>query len=454
MLRRPEGKTLELKRDLSSPQSFLRTAAAFANTAGGTILIGVTDRTRDVRGVNNPLDLEERAANLISDSIQPRLLPEIEVIRYRDRQLLAVQVHPSASRPHFIKRVGRRSGTYVRVGSTNRQADAQLIDEMRRFAIGEAFDEWPMSEVNSEALDFRVASELFAPVRKLTRRNLETLRLLVPHQGRLVPTVGGMLLFGRDRLDHFPDAWIQAGRFVGTDKATILDQAKLDMHPVRAIEEAISFVEKHSLRGATIGRLRRRDRWNLPPAAVREAIVNAVVHADYSQRGAPIRIAIFDDRLEVENPGLLPFGVTLEDLPLGISKLRNRVLGRVFHELGLVEQWGSGAQRMIAECRDNGLPAPVWEEIGVRLRVTLRTEQIRPLTLDRTDRAILDVLQDGKGRGTREIADQIGLSTRSVRTRLARLVERGLVSVMGTGPHDPRRKYVLVSTNPGIGRRG
>ena len=230
------------------------------------------------------------------------------------------------------------------------------------------------------------------------------------------------------------------------------------MHPVQAIEEAVSFVEKHSRsRGhapARIGRLRRRDRWNLPPAAVREAIVNAVVHADYSQRGAPIRVAIFDDRLEVENPGLLPFGMTLEDLPLGISKLRNRVLGRVFQELGLVEQWGSGAQRMIAECRDNGLPAPVWEEIGVRLRVTLRTEQVRPQRIDPKDRAILDVLEDGKGRGTSEIAEEVGLSPRSVRTRLARLVERGLVSAVGTGPHDPRRKYILASTDPGIGGRG
>ena len=452
MLRRPEGKTLEFKRDLSSPQGFLRTVAAFANTAGGTVLIGVTDRTRDVRGVNNPLDLEERAANLISDSIQPRLLPDLEVIRYRDRQLLAVRVHPSASRPHFIKRVGRRSGTYVRVGSTNRQADAQLIAEMRRFAIGESFDEWPMPEVNSEALDFRVASESFAPVRKLARGNLENLRLLTPHQGRLVPTVGGMLLFGRNRLDHFPDAWIQAGRFIGTDKAAILDHVRLEMHPVQAIEEAVSFVEKHSVRGAVIGRLRRRDRWSLPPAAVREAIVNAVVHSDYSQRGAPTRVAIFDDRLEVENPGLLPFGLTLEDLPLGVSKLRNRVLGRVFHELGLVEQWGSGAQRMIAACRDNGLPAPVWEEIGVRLRVTLRTEQVRPAKIDTTDRTILDLLQGGEGRGTREIAEGIGLSTRSARTRLARLVERGLVCVVGTGPNDPRRKYGLgVFSDPEMG---
>ena len=120
----------------------------------------------------------------------------------------------------------------------------------------------------------------------------------------------------------------------------------------RAIEDAAAFVGKHALHGASIGPVRREERWNLPPAAVREAIVNAVAHADYSQRGAPIRVAIFDDRLEVENPGLLPFGLTLDDLPLGISKLRNRTIGRVFHELGLVEQWGSGIQRMMAACRD------------------------------------------------------------------------------------------------------
>ena len=118
------------------------------------------------------LDLEERAANLITDSLQPRLLPDFEVISFRGRQLLAVRVYPSASRPHFVRRSGLRSGTYVRVGSTNRQADAQLIAEMQRFAIGETFDDWPMPAVKSEAVDFRAASESFAPVRKLTRRHL------------------------------------------------------------------------------------------------------------------------------------------------------------------------------------------------------------------------------------------------------------------------------------------
>ena len=90
--------------------------------------------------------------------------------------------------------------------------------------------------------------------------------------------------------------------------------------------------------------------------------MNAVVHADYAQRGAPIRLAIFDDRLEEENPGLLPFGLTLEELPRGISRLRNRVIGRTFHTLGLIEQWGSGIQRMTAACRDAGLAPPTLDE--------------------------------------------------------------------------------------------
>ena len=444
-LREPEGKTLEFKRDLSPPERFLRTVVAFANTSGGTILVGIEDRSRHIRGVTEPLALEERAVNLISDSIRPRLMPDLEIVSYRNRQLLAVRVYPSSTRPHYIARTGPDAGTYVRVGSTNRRADAQLIAEMQRFARGESFDERPMPALDSEALDFRVASELFSPVRKLTRTNIATLRLLTTHQGRSVPTVGGLLLFGQDRLDHFPDAWIQAGRFAGTDKAAIIDQAEFKMSLIQAIEEAIAFVEKHSLHGAVIGRLRRRERWSLPPAAVREAIVNAVAHADYSQQGAPIRVAIFDDRLEVENPGLLPFGLTLTDLPHGISKLRNRVIGRVLHELGLVEQWGSGVPRMLAACRESGLSPPVWNEIGVRLRVTLRTERVGGLDVDPTDRSILDLLEHGAQRSTREIAGAIGLSPRATRTRLGKLVARGLVREIGTGPRDPRRRYIKAS---------
>jgi hypothetical protein len=166
---------------------------------------------------------------------------------------------------------------------------------------------------------------------------------------------------------------------------------------VQAVAEAIAFVQKHSWHGASIGAVRRTDRWSLPPEAVREALINAVVHTDYSQRGAPIRLSIFADRLEIENPGLLPFGLTVEDLPHGVSKLRNRVIGRVFQALGLIEQWGSGIQRMTAVCRDAGLPPPIFEEIATRFRVTIPTVPVGPTLVDATEQAILASLKQGPG---------------------------------------------------------
>jgi len=443
LLKRPEGKTLEFKRDLSSPDGVLRTIVAFANTAGGTLIVGVEDQSRCVRGVRDPLALEERMASLISDRIAPRIMPEIEILPWRRTQVLAVQVHPSPSRPHYLTRMGPPEGVYVRVGSTNRRADAELIEELRRFSRGEAFDEQPMPDLDSEAIDFRAASESFAAIRKLARRDLETLRLVTRHQGRKVPTVGGMILFGSERERHFPDAWIQAGRFGGTDRSRIVDRAEIRSFPAQAVEEAIAFVQKHTLHGAEIGAVRRKEHWSLPPVAVREAVINAVVHTDYAQRGAPLRLSIFDDRLEVENPGLLPFGLTVEDLPRGVSKLRNRVIGRVFHALGLIEQWGSGIQRMTAACRDVGLAAPVFEELATRFRVTIATAKVGPPVLDETDQAILACLADGEGWLTSEVAAEIGLTPRATRTRLARLVGRGLVREIGTGPQDPRRRYFL-----------
>ncbi len=445
LLRRPEGKTLEFKRDLSSPDGALKTIVAFANTAGGTLLVGVEDRTRHVRGVPDALDLEERIANLVNDAIAPRLLPEIEILPWRRTQVIAIQVHPSATRPHYLKREGIETGTYLRVGSTNRRADTDMLQELRRTARGESFDEQPMPDLDSEAIDFRAASELFAPIRPLRKRDLDTLRLLTDYQGRKVPTIGGVLLFGLERQRHFPDAWIQAGRFAGSDRSRIIDRAEFRGLPVAAIEDAIAFIEKHSLHGAEIGTVRRKERWNLPPVAVREAMINAVTHADYAQRGAPIRVSIFDDRLEIENPGLLPFGLTVEDLKHGISKLRNRVIGRVLHALGLIEQWGSGIQRMISACREAGLDAPRFEEIATRFRVTVFTARVNRPPLDNTDQAIVDALSDGAGRLTSEIAAVIGLTPRATRTRLARLAGSGLLREVGTGPQDPKRRYFSAS---------
>jgi ATP-dependent DNA helicase RecG len=350
-------------------------------------------------------------------------------------------VYPSPNKPHFLKSAGLDAGVYVRIGSTNRRADAELIDELRRSSLGKSFDEQAIPDLSSEAVDFRAASEFFEPVRTLRKADLDTLRLLVPHQGRKVPSIGGILLFGQNRREHFPDAWIQAGRFAGTDKTRIVDSAELHQSLPAMVDASIAFVRKHGQHGYDIGAVRRLDRWTIPPAALREAVINAVVHADYSQRGAPIRISIFDDRIEIENPGLLPGGLTVDDMKRGVSKLRNRVIGRVFQELRLIEQWGSGTQRMMSACRDAGLPAPLLEEVSTRFRVTIFTTSNAEPALDAVDQAIMDSLAGGVGRSTQEIASVINRSARAARTRLASLVDKGLIREIGSSPQDPKRRY-------------
>lgn len=449
LLKKPEGKTLEFKRDLSSPDGAIKSVVAFANTSGGILLVGVEDRSRQVLGVSDPLALEERLASLIADRVQPTLLPELEILSWRDTHVLSAQIHPSPARPHHVKALGPEQGVFVRIGSTNRRADRALIEELRRFAGNRSFDEEPIPESSSEALDFRAASELFADHRRLRKEDLRTLRLTTEYQGRQVPTVGGLILFGRDRLTRFPDAWIQVGRFEGSDRRRILDTSELRSYPPIAIEEAIGFVRRNTAREVVIEGARRVDRYSYPLEAVREAVVNSVVHADYAQQGAPIRISIYDDRMEIENPGLLPFGLTIEEIRGGVSKLRNRVIGRVFNELGLIEHWGSGIQRMTAALQQAGLAPPALEEIATRFRVTLLSARETAPRVDQVEGAILDVLRPGKGLPTAEIAERVGRSTRATRARLQSLIDRGLVVVVGSAPNDPRRVYYLAEGDLG-----
>ena len=196
-----EGKTLEFKRDLSSPKNFLKTLVAFANTAGGRLIIGVEDGSRQVVGVENPLDEEERVCNLIADSIAPRLVPNVELITVENKTLLIVEVYLSGTRPHWLKAEGSESGVYVRLGSSNRQADRELIAELRRGVEGVAFDEMPMPDLSLEDLDIKGAEEMFKGRLVLDEKALLTLKLLRQEQGKLVPTKGAMLLFGKDSPD-------------------------------------------------------------------------------------------------------------------------------------------------------------------------------------------------------------------------------------------------------------
>jgi predicted HTH transcriptional regulator len=369
-----EDKQLEFKRDLSSPLNVLKTLVAFANSAGGRLIIGVDD-ARQVVGVADPLAEEERICNLIADAIAPRLLPNVELMSVGDATVLVVEVFPSGARPHYLSKQGPEQGVYLRLGSSNRQAGPDWIAETRRAAAGLVFDEQPMPTLGMQDLDLEAMARWFGPERTLDTAQLQTLKLLRADQGRLLPTRGAVLLWGRERELHFPDAWVQCGRFRGQDKVDIFDQQDIHAHLPDAVNAIELFLKKHAYKSARFGAMQREDVWSIPLTMLREAIVNALVHTDYAQRGSPIRVAFFDDRIDIESPGFLLPGMTVQDMQNGVSRIRNPVIARVFRELHLTEQWGSGVKRIFAEASAQGLPEPRVTEIatGVRLSVFLAT---------------------------------------------------------------------------------
>jgi predicted HTH transcriptional regulator len=439
------AKSLDFKRDISPRAAFLKTLVAFANGAGGTVLVGVDPSGRAVKGGADPLAVEETIRRVSARGIRPRLVPDVEILSWRQVHLVAVRVHPGPERPYSLAEAGAAPAVYVRSEAEDRLATPEMVEELRQSAGGRGFDEQTRPGTGLEDLDREAMEKAFRTAdRTLGEDDLVELRLLSLEGDRRVATTGGLLLFGRRRLDHFPDAWIQAGRFRGGDRAEILDSSDLQGSLPAAVGEAMAFALRNLARGSVIDGLQRTDEPAVPPVALREALLNAVVHADYAQRGAPIRLAIHDDRVEITNPGLLPAGLTLEDLRHGVSKLRNRVIGRVFHALKMVEQWGSGVARMERSMKEAGLPAPEFREVGLSFRVTLSTLRTGEPATDARDEKLLDALAERGALSTSVLATAVGLSDRATRTRLRNLVDRGLVTEIGSGRNDPQRKYALL----------
>ncbi|MDR1187637.1 MAG: putative DNA binding domain-containing protein [Bifidobacteriaceae bacterium] len=364
-----EGKTFEYKRDLSSPDEALESVVAFANSAGGRLVIGVAD-SGEVVGVVDPLLEEGRLTNLISDSIMPQLRPTVELVPLAGKTVLIAKVWLGSQRPYYLKRLGPRQGAYIRVGASDRQASAAMVAELRRSAEGISFDQLPASRAKFTDLDIPLMAGLLG--RNVDQRMLRTLRLIVEDQGEWVPSNGGVLV-GCEHPEMFlPHAWVQCARFRGPRKRDISDKANIRGPLPAAIDQVMAFFRRHAFLSSKFGESpRRQDVWSLPFDALEELVVNGLVHSSYDDHGTPLKIAFRDEAISIESPGGLVPGLTVEDMVEGTSVIRNPVLARVFEELGHIEQWGSGIPEVIQDLAEAGLPPLGIEERRERLRFTI-----------------------------------------------------------------------------------
>jgi len=179
-----EGKTLEFKENCRSLKRIVQSVVAFANTSGGTIVIGIRDMTKEVVGLAGALKDEERLANAFADAIRPLFIPDIQIHSWRKRELIIVTV-PHMIGPYYVQSEGPEADVYIRLGSTNRRAGPELIAEIQRMTRNTFFDELPCPQINSEDIDFRAASEFFQGVsRRFTPAKRKSLGLTMDYWGK------------------------------------------------------------------------------------------------------------------------------------------------------------------------------------------------------------------------------------------------------------------------------
>ena len=229
LLKQPESKVLEFKENLSSMNPILKTIVAFANTAGGVLIIGVSKKSK-ITGITDVLKSEEKLTNAIADTITPPILPEIEIATVNKKHLLIVRVaHWRA--PFYLRKQGIPRGVYIRLGSTSRPAGPEIISELNRSVLNLSFDQQGIPSLSPKALDMEKIKDSFKSINKdINEKKLRSLGILVPSNNRFIPSIGGLILFGKRevREQHIPDARVKCARFASTDKSVLLDQYEIE----------------------------------------------------------------------------------------------------------------------------------------------------------------------------------------------------------------------------------
>ena len=362
-----ESKNLEFKESLPVKSSkYMKTIVAFANGQGGKLIIGVEDDTKKIVGIdkNEAFKIMDAIANAISDSCKPAIIPDIYMQTVNETTVIIVDIEAGRQRPYYLAAEGLQHGVYVRVAGTTRPADESMVKELLFEGNNRFFDKTVclglrVSEADIEKLCFDMkqvalrncrSDEERALVKDVTPKQLLSWGILTEYEGKLVPTNAYAILTGADILH----CTFQCAVFKDNERVIFVDRREFIGAVQDIIEDAYQFVLRNIHLGAVIEGLYRQDVYEIPPAAIRELIINAAVHRSYLDNGN-IQVAIFDNRLEITSPGKLPLGQTIEKMREGYSKVRNEALAMAFSYMHLIERWGTGMLRIAKMIREASL---------------------------------------------------------------------------------------------------
>ncbi|MGB5933496.1 MAG: helix-turn-helix domain-containing protein [Anaerolineae bacterium] len=444
-----EDQTIEFKKSTGQLNRAVETVAAFGNTDGGHVLIGVR-KDGTIEGVQIGANTREQVVNKITANTNPGIYPSFEAVQVGQRSVIVVSVDELPNKPYSA--FGR---FFKRVGPNTVQMDRAELERLLLQRRSVPFDQVRVEQASYEDIDERkVLAYLQRRVEEDPRASFPTssvpevltttLHAAQEIEDRLVPTTAGILLFGKEPQRFLPQAEIRLVRFKGTTRTDVIDEMRTQDTLLEMLDEAEKFARRNTRRAMKVIGFESVRIDEYPFKAIREAVVNAVAHRNYEAPGY-IQVNIFDDRLEVQSPGepLKP----IKELE-GIHLPRNSIICRRLHDVGEMEEYGTGLAKMKKWMRDYGLPEPVFESRAGFFRVTFHgpgdqlldlvpeegVMDLREIGLnERQIEALRQMVNERRVLVTDEYSRLFGISRATAYRDLNDLVGRGLVVRRGRG---------------------
>ncbi len=443
-----ESDTIEWKPSLSQVNEVVETVSAFSNSRGGRIILGVS-KSGKILGVKIGKDTIERLTNKIHQNTDPKVHPDITVKRIENKSIIIVKAKESLDklvlafgRP--FKRVGKSTvkmskEEYERgileKHKEKLQFDTQICQRATTKDIGKDKLRWFLRKAREER-SYDVDPE--TPLKEALNR------LNLIQDGKLTNTA--VLLFGKEPQRFFPQVKIRAGRLKGTEGLDFIDMKVLEGTIPDLREKAMKFIMDHIRHGVFFDANRRYDRWEYPLRAIEEVLNNALAHRDYFSN-AEIQLSIYDDRIEVWNPGELPEPLTPEDLKRKHKSIpRNKLLADKLFLIKYIEEWGKGTNRIIDEMRQNKLSDPEFQNLSGGFEVTLigpgksfekeiEKEKLHKIEINERQKTAIEYAVE-KGAISRQEYIQINhISHTTAHKELKDLVKKRIFRIRGAGKY-------------------
>lgn len=430
-----ENLNTELKEILTA--DLKKEVVAFANTCDGTIYIGVNDKG-EVIGVENSDDVMERASASIRNAIRPDLsmYVSLKVEKIENKNVVVIKVQRGASRPYYIAEKGLKpSGVYIRQGNSSVPSSEEYIRQMIKETDGDSFEK--LRSLNQDLtfdftnMIFEKSGVSFGEIQKKT--------LGIIGEDGLYTNLGLLL---SDQCLHT----LKIAVFEGKEKGIFKDRKEFKGSLLKQITEAFEYIDLLNKTKATFDGLIRKDERDYPIEAIREALLNAIVHREYSF-GASTLINIYEDRIEFISLGGVISGLSLEAIMLGVSQSRNEKLANVFYRLRLIEAYGTGIQKILLSYKCYKKEPIFKTEIGAFLVIlpnihfTSEEKNTEKKEISLTDdyKKILELLNQGV-KSRKEIQEFLGASQSKVIGMIKELSKLNLIEKEGNGKNTKYRK--------------